>query len=60
MRKQAVILMTDDAEYPFNVQQWIKVDKGIWCYCGNGKFCKTLKDAKKEKRRIKRRKEISR
>ena len=55
MRKKAVILKTDDAEYPFNVQHWIEVDEGIYQYYGNGRFCKTLKEAKHEKRRIERR-----
>jgi hypothetical protein len=54
MRKEAVIQITDDAEYPFYVQHWIQVDEGIYQYYGNGRFCKTLKEAKQEKKRIER------
>ena len=35
------------------VIKWTKVD-GEWCYCGVGKFCKTLKEARQEKQRIER------
>ena len=50
MKKRAVIQLTGNADYPYNVQQWIKVEKGVYCYCGVGKFCKTLKEARQEKK----------
>jgi len=53
MKNRAVIKKTGFDDYRYNVQQWTKVD-GEWCYCGVGKFCKTLKEARQEKQRIER------
>jgi len=53
MGNRAVILKSGNDDYRYNVQQWTKVD-GVWYYCGIGRFCKTLKEAKQEKQRIER------
>ena len=55
MRKHAVIQKTNSADYPYVVDQYTSFDKEAWHYCGKSKFCKTSREAKREKRRIERR-----
>ena len=42
-----VIQQRDDADFPYNVQLHTSVDGGrSWFYCGIGRFCRTLDDAR--------------
>lgn len=45
--EKKVIEKSDDptAEYKYNAQIWRSLDGKAWCYCGDGKFFRTLEDA---------------
>ena len=42
---RAVLCKTDNEEFPINCQIWTSVKGGPFSYCGNGKFCRNIKEA---------------